>query len=58
MTHGALLVDEVGYIPQPADAYTRVKARFTRRATGSVFANGGSQVGMTIETLLKAEEAP
>jgi phosphate transport system substrate-binding protein len=58
MTHGALLVDEVGYIPLPADAYARVKARFTRRATGSVFAKGGSQVGMTIEKLLEAEDAP
>ena len=53
-----LVIDEVGYIPLPADAYARVKARFTRRATGSVFAKGGSQVGMTIEKLLEAEDAP
>jgi len=49
------LVKEVGYIPLPAEAYTLAQARFEKRTLGSLFASGGSQVGLTIVDLLKKE---
>lgn len=52
MAQGEQLASEVGYIPLPASAYTLVWDRFSRRVTGSVFGGKGSQVGVSIETLL------
>ncbi|MEK7241314.1 MAG: protein sphX, partial [Planctomycetota bacterium] len=52
MAQGGQLAAEVGYIPLPATAYTLAWDRFSRRVTGSVFGGKGSQVGVSIETLL------
>ncbi len=48
------LVREVGYIPLPDRVYQLALERLEKRVTGSVF-SGGSQVGVTLETLLNAE---
>lgn len=53
LNQGRALVQEVGYIPLPETAYGLVKQRFAQRTIGSVFASGGSKVGVTIEQLLK-----
>src|SRR5690606_38611836 len=47
---------EVGYVPLSAEAYAAARERFAAGTTGSVFA-GGSQVGVTIEDLLRREGA-
>lgn len=54
------LVAEVGYIPLPEKAYALARGRVQARRTGSLFADGGSQVGVSIEALLEREstEAP
>jgi phosphate transport system substrate-binding protein len=49
------LVREVGYISLPDEAYRLARDRFERRLAGTVFATGGSQVGLTVEDLLKRE---
>ena len=49
------LVKEVGYVPLPATVGTLVKARWAARTTGSIFANGGSQVGVTLEARLSGK---
>jgi len=48
------LVEQVGYIPLPEEAYQLAQARVEKKMTGSVFA-GGSQVGVSIQDLLKKE---
>ncbi len=55
LDQGRALVEEVGYIPLPVQAYELVLQRFDRRITGSVFAGQGSRVGVTIEDLLKRQ---
>jgi phosphate transport system substrate-binding protein len=50
------LVTEVGYIPLPDAIYELARKRFDERRNGSVFANKGAQVGVTLETLLTAEQ--
>ncbi|HHT9154994.1 MAG TPA: protein sphX, partial [Candidatus Tripitaka sp. YC43] len=56
MAQGAELTSEVGYIPLPANAYKLAWDRFSRRVTGSVFGGKGSQVGVSIETLLSKDK--
>jgi phosphate transport system substrate-binding protein len=48
------LAPEVGYVPLSAAGYDAVRERFAAGTTGSVF-TGGSQIGVTIEDLLRAE---
>jgi phosphate transport system substrate-binding protein len=55
LTEGPELVAEVGYVPLGDEGYTLARAHFADRVTGTVFAGGGSQVGMTIEKLLARE---
>lgn len=50
----APLVRQVGYIPLTETINNLVRQRFEHRTTGSVF-GGGSQVGVTLETLLAKE---
>ena len=45
------LISDIGYVPLPDEARALVTERFSRRITGSVF-KGGSEVGVTIETML------
>ncbi|HHT9120383.1 MAG TPA: PstS family phosphate ABC transporter substrate-binding protein [Candidatus Hypogeohydataceae bacterium YC41] len=52
MAEARKLAAEVGYIPLPEKAYALALDRFNRRITGSVFGGKGSQVGVSIETLL------
>jgi len=47
---------QVGYIPLPEGAYALAGKRFEKRVLGSLFASQ-SQVGVTIEELLKKESA-
>jgi phosphate transport system substrate-binding protein len=49
-----LLVEEVGYVPLPTEAYELALRNFEERYTGTAFA-GGSQVGVAVEELLAAE---
>ena len=55
LTAGRPLVREVGYIPLPDKVYDLALVRFEKRVVGSVFGGKGSQVGVTLENLLKAE---
>ena len=48
------LVEEVGYVPLPTEAYELAQRNFEERHTGTVF-GGGSQIGVAIEDLLQAE---
>jgi phosphate transport system substrate-binding protein len=57
LSNARKLTEEVGYIALPEDAGKLVKARFAARTTGSIFAGKGSQVGVTIATLLQKEQA-
>jgi phosphate transport system substrate-binding protein len=45
-------VPDAGYVPLPASTYKLVRERFETRTTGSLF-EGGAEVGVTVETLLK-----
>jgi phosphate transport system substrate-binding protein len=49
---GLKLVEEVGYIRLPAEAYKLAQQRFQQRTAGSVFAGAGSKVGVTVTELL------
>jgi len=54
------LVQEVGYVPLPEEAYLLALDNFRQRHTGTAF-EGGSKVGVSIEDLLQSvrtEEAP
>lgn len=55
LSQGERLSQAVGYIPLPAQAYTLAKQRVSTLKTGSMFAGGGSQVGVSIEALMKQE---
>lgn len=50
------LVPDVGYIPLPDEIYSLALQRYEKRITGSVFKEGGPQVGVTLADLLKAEQ--
>lgn len=50
------LVAEVGYVPTPGAVYALAGKRFESGVTGSIFAKGGSQVGVTLETLLEQDD--
>jgi phosphate transport system substrate-binding protein len=49
------LVKEVGYIELTPQIYELARKHFADRKTGTAFAEGGSQVGMTLEALLAKE---
>jgi phosphate transport system substrate-binding protein len=54
--HAGALAEEVGYVALSPEAYAAAAERFERRVSGSVFA-GGSQVGLSLEDLLRLEGA-
>jgi phosphate transport system substrate-binding protein len=56
LTAGRPLVKEVGYIPLPDTVYELALKRVQTRTVGSVFGGKGSQVGVTLESLLSAEK--
>lgn len=51
------LVGQLGYVPLPTRAYELGKQRTDRRIVGSLFAEHGSQVGVSIEQLLEKANA-
>lgn len=55
VAQGGALAEEVGYVPLGAQGYSLVAAHLSAGKTGSVFEDGGSQVGLTIEQLLNRE---
>jgi phosphate transport system substrate-binding protein len=55
LTAGRDLVTEVGYIPLPDKVYELAVQRVENRTVGSVFGGKGSQVGVTLESVLSAE---
>ncbi|MCS7224459.1 MAG: PstS family phosphate ABC transporter substrate-binding protein [Armatimonadetes bacterium] len=50
------LVKEVGYVPLTPRLYQLARNRFNKRIYGSVFGLKGAQVGVSLESLLAAEE--
>lgn len=51
----ATLAEEVGYVQLGAEGYRLVAEHFKARKPGTIFGDGGPQVGMTIEQLLARE---
>lgn len=51
------MAKEVGYVPLPSSVATLAQERFNGRIFGSIFAHGGSQVGVSLEDLLKMEKS-
>lgn len=54
LKNAADLVGEVGYVPLPATAYTLAAEKVAQRRIGSAFGGKGSQVGVSIEALLRS----
>jgi len=50
------LMREVGYVELTPQIYDLAKAHFKERKVGTAFADGGSQVGITLEQLLAREK--
>jgi phosphate transport system substrate-binding protein len=57
LAEGPKLAEEVGYVQLGEPVYALVRQHYGAKKTGSAFAEGGSQVGMTIEQLLSKERA-
>lgn len=55
LAHAGALAEEVGYVPLGDAGYQAVAGHFKQRRTGTLFGEGGSQVGVTIEQLLAKE---
>ena len=55
LSKGPALIEEVGSIPLGGPSYELVRRRYERRVPGSLFAQGGSQVGVAIDDLLSRE---
>jgi phosphate transport system substrate-binding protein len=56
LTNVAKLAREVKYVPLPAKAYDLGKEHLTKGKVGTVF-KGGSEIGVTIEELMRREAA-
>jgi phosphate transport system substrate-binding protein len=55
LTEGPALIEEVGSIQLGQSSYALVRQRLASRTAGSVFAGGGSQVGVSIDDLLSED---
>jgi phosphate transport system substrate-binding protein len=55
LAEGPKLAEEVGYVELGDEVYQLVREHYKNKRTGSAFAAGESQVGMTIEQLLSKE---
>ena len=55
ISHVGALAEEVGYVQLGDEGYRLVADHFKRRQPGTLFGEGGSQVGLTIEQLLAKE---
>ena len=49
------LAEEVGYVELGGEGYRLVGEHFKSRRPGTLFGEGGSQVGLTIEQMLAKE---
>jgi phosphate transport system substrate-binding protein len=58
LSRGPAFATRVGYVPLPENAYHLAQERVTARRTGSLFADGGSQVGLSLEKLLERQGTP
>jgi phosphate transport system substrate-binding protein len=54
LTEGPALIEEVGYLPLPDEAYEMARKRFAEKKAGTVF-GGVPEVGVPVEDLLKRE---
>lgn len=50
------LIREVGYVELTPEIYDLARKHFAERKVGTAFGEGGSQVGLTLEQLLKREQ--
>ena len=57
ITNAVALVNETGYIPLQDEVYRLARGRIAQGITGSIYDQGGSQVGTKLGDLLAAEEA-
>ncbi|HEY8944384.1 MAG TPA: hypothetical protein VIM73_08980 [Polyangiaceae bacterium] len=57
LSKGNNFATRVGYVALPEEAYRLAQQRVAARRTGSLFANGGTQVGLSIEQLLAREQS-
>lgn len=57
LAEGGQLADEVGYVQLGGDGYALVTEHYRARKFGTVFGEGGAQVGLTIEQLLSRERS-
>lgn len=57
LAQGGALAEEVGYVELGAPGYALVAEHFRNRKLGTVFAEGSSQIGLTIEQLLARERS-
>ena len=57
LSQGGALAEEVGYVELGNTGYALVTEHFRNRKLGTVFGEGGSQVGLTIEQLLSRERS-
>lgn len=55
MKNAGALSAEVGYVPLTEEIYTLAQKRYDDRVIGSIYAGGGSQVGVSLADLLAAE---
>lgn len=56
MDNAKELSREVGYVPLTDEIYALAKKRYDDRVVGSIYAGGGSQVGVSLADLLAAEQ--
>lgn len=56
LNEGPNIIPQIGYIPFSVEIYDTLYERFTSGRTGSVFAEGGSASGVTVEDLLYQDE--
>ncbi len=57
LAEGGALAEEVGYVELGSRGYALVTEHFRNRKLGTVFPEGSSQIGLTIEQLLARERS-
>lgn len=55
LANASTLSTEVGYVPLTDEIYQAAQKRYDERVVGSIYAGGGSQVGVSLLDLLSAE---
>jgi phosphate transport system substrate-binding protein len=57
VTRAPRVVDDVGYLPLPQEAYALARQRLQRKTTGSIFRGTEPHIGVAIEALLAKEQS-